>query len=66
MIKQKTVLEVEVSGRIFQLICDSDSPLGNLHDALMMMKGYTVERMSEAHKQEHEAAEKIKSIETES
>lgn len=62
MIKQKSVIEVEVAGKMFQLYCDNDSPLGSLHDALMQMKGWCVEKMQEAHKQEHEMAEKIKAI----
>lgn len=59
MIKQKSMLEVEIAGKMFQLLCDNDSPLGNLHDALMQMKGYCVDRMVAAQKQEEEVAKQV-------
>lgn len=60
MLKQKSVLEVEIENKVYQLICDSDSPLGCLHDALMQMKGWSVERMVKAQKEENEASEALK------
>lgn len=65
MISQKTVLKAEVAGKSFELYCDNDSPLGSLHDALMQMKGWSVDRMRLAQQEESEAAEKLKSIKTE-
>lgn len=63
MIKQKTSLEVILEGKNYQLICDSDSPLGCLHDALMQMKGWTVERMIKAQREEEaHANQKIEPI----
>lgn len=62
MIKQKSVMEVEIAGKVFQLYCDNDSPLGSLHDALMMMKGWTVERMQSAQKEEEDISAKMKEI----
>lgn len=63
MIKQKTTLEVVLEGKTYQLLCDSDSPLGCLHDALMQMKGWTVDRMIKAQREEETSAnEKIESI----
>ena len=59
MIKQRTVLEVKIGDREYELYCKSDSPLGELHDALMQMKGYCVERMQNAHKEELQASEAI-------
>ncbi len=56
MIKQKTVLEVKINDRAYELFCGGDSPLGELHDALMQMKGYCVDRMTTAHEEEKKAA----------
>jgi len=58
--KQITVAEVKVGERVYSLLCDSQSPLGELHDVLMKMKGEVVDRMIAAHKQEEEAAKKQK------
>lgn len=57
MLKQKSALEVDIAGKIYQLSCDSDSPLGCLHDALMQMKGWCVERMVKAQQEENAVAE---------
>ncbi len=65
MIKQKSVMEVEIGGKVFQLYCDNDSPLGSLHDALMMMKGWTVERMQAAQMEEEAISAKMKAIDDE-
>lgn len=65
MYKQKAVIESEISGKLYQLHCDVDSPLGCLHDALMQMKGYVVDRMIAAQKEEEAASEKQKSMQEE-
>lgn len=60
MLKQQSVLEVKIKisidgenkERLYQLQCDSASPLGELHDALMQMKGWCVDRMIAAQKEE--------------
>ena len=57
MLKMKSMLEVEIAGNTYQLYCNTDSPLGNLHDALMQMKGWAVDRMVKAQKEEQEAAD---------
>lgn len=57
MLKTKSVLEVVIADKKYELICDTDSPLGSLHDALMQMKGWCVERMIAAQKEEEHAAE---------
>ncbi len=59
MIKQKSVIEVIIADKRYELSCDSDSPLGSLHDALMQMKGWCVDRMITAQKEEQEAADSI-------
>jgi hypothetical protein len=63
MIKQKPVLEVEIAGKRFELNCDSDSPLGSLHDALMQMKGWCVDRMIAAQKEEQDISDAQKAQE---
>lgn len=60
MLKQKSTLEVSIEGKNYQLICDNDSPLGSLHDALMQMKGWTVERMIKAQQEEEANAKACK------
>ena len=55
MFKSMTIGAVKIGDRMYQLLCAPDSPLGELHDALMQMKGHCVDKMIEAHKQEQEA-----------
>lgn len=45
-IKSKTVLEVKVGDRVYSMECYSDSPLGEVHDALTQMKSYVVDRIN--------------------
>jgi len=61
MLKQKSFLEVEIAGKSYSMSCDSDSPLGCLHDALMQMKGWCVDRMIKAQQEETANAEAHKS-----
>jgi len=65
MIKTKAAMEIEIAGKIYEFYFDADSPAGCIHDALMKMKGIVVDKMSQAHKEEEEAVEKLSSIETE-
>ena len=59
-IKQKTHLSVEKGDRTVEVILDQDLPLGLFFDALMELKGFAVERMAQAHKEEEaEADEKM-------
>ena len=57
-LKQKTYLEVEKGGKLVQVVVDQDMPLGLLFDALMEFKGFAVEKMAIAHKQEEAEADK--------
>ena len=43
-----------------QLICDSDTALGQLHDFLMKLKGEVVDRMIKAQKEDEAMAESQK------
>lgn len=60
MIKNKTVLENKIGERTYEFICNSDSPLGELHDTLCLFKGYVVERIVEAQKIQQEQSASIK------
>lgn len=42
MIKQITRLEHKVGDRVYQFLCDNDSPVGEVHDALTVFKAYVV------------------------
>jgi hypothetical protein len=44
------------------IIFDSDTPAGVLHDCLMEAKGYVVERIVQAQKEELEICEKYKKL----
>jgi hypothetical protein len=44
-LKSKTLLQVKIGERTYEMECYSDSPLGEVHDALSQMKAYVVERI---------------------
>jgi hypothetical protein len=46
MIKNRTVIEVEVKGREYRLECFSESPLDEVKDAIILMHNYVVERIN--------------------
>jgi len=52
MIKTLTVLEIKKGEKVYQFQCDSDSPLGEIHDVLCMMKFDIVSRIKEAQEKE--------------
>lgn len=58
MIKNRTVLEWKVGERLYEFHCQPDSPLGEIHDALMQFKGTIVDKMIAAHQAEAAEAEK--------
>lgn len=51
MIKNKTVLEVKINDHVYQMECNADCTLGEVHDALHMMKNYIIERMQQVEAQ---------------
>ena len=65
MISQKSLFEVELHGKMYRFYCDSDSPLGCLHDALMMMKGTVVEKMQAGQQEEEDVSKKMQEINSE-
>ena len=59
-VAQISRLRIETNGKIVDVICDSDMPLGLLHDVLMQHKGWVIERMINAQKEEEGASEMLK------
>lgn len=57
MIKTNAQLEVKIGERVYTLNLPSESPLGEVHDALFRMRSYVVERMNEALKADEPKAE---------
>lgn len=51
-LKSRTTLEVKVGDKIYTMDCNSDSPLGEVHDALTQMKSYIVQRINDQAKSE--------------
>ncbi len=45
MIKSKTLLEHKIGERIYEFHCDPNSPLGELHDALTVMRNFVIEKI---------------------
>lgn len=54
MIKSVTVIEFKIGERIYQFHCSPESPLGEIHDALCMMKHEIVQRISKQDELEKE------------
>jgi hypothetical protein len=54
MLKTKSVLHVKINDRNYCLYCECDSPLGELHDALVQMKTFVIQTMQNAEKPKEE------------
>jgi len=63
MIKQQTILEVAIAERVYQLVLPAEAPIGEIHDALLQMKGYMVDRMIAAQREEQMIADSQKEAE---
>ena len=48
MLVNKSALEIKTGERTYSLECNSDSPLGELYDALCKMQAYIIKRMQDA------------------
>jgi len=59
MIKNKTVIEYNVGERKYEFFCSSDSPLGELHDALCFFKSLVIEKITEVQKKENARDESV-------
>ncbi len=63
---QKSVLEVFEGDKILtSTIVGNDMPLGKLHDCNMLLKGWTIDRMVSAQKEEKEMSVEKQSQENE-
>ena len=56
-IVKNVVLSGEINGRKYEVHCSPDAPLGELHDALLNIKGNIVDRILAAQKQEKEVTD---------
>ncbi len=56
-LRNRTYLEVKVGERNYSFECYSDSPLGEVHDALSQMKAYVVDRINAQHDNEKKSEE---------
>jgi len=61
MIKNKTHLEIKIGERSYELVCDNDAPLGELHDAVQTIKNFIIEKINQFNQQiaEKPAEEKV-------
>lgn len=55
MLKAKTVLEIKKNERVYSFELAPDSPLGEVHDVLVEMKHYVVQRITEHQSKENQA-----------
>lgn len=49
---EKIRLEVKSATRSYFFECDTGSPLGEIHDAIMQLKSYIINQMAEIHNKE--------------
>ena len=52
MLKNISKLEVKIGEKLYHFLCDCDSPLGEVHDALAKMKSFVVSTIVEQEKKE--------------
>lgn len=64
MRQSQVVHFVSENGKV-KIYAETDTPLGELHDFLMLLKGHVVDRMVNAQKEEQEVADAQKKIDTE-
>ncbi|MCK5435995.1 MAG: hypothetical protein KAI88_05150 [Nitrosomonadaceae bacterium] len=64
--EEQCILEVKCADRTYEFKCQNSSPMGEMHDAIMQLKSYCVDRMLEAHKLHEEEAEAHKKRQEES
>ena len=48
MKKTLTSIEIKIGERLYQLLVQSDAPLGELHDVLFQMKAHVLDLMKQA------------------
>lgn len=50
-IRNQATLEIKKNERIYKFECACDAPLGEVFDALVVMKNYIVQRIQESEKE---------------
>lgn len=60
-VQQISRLRVKNGDKIIDCYCENDVGLGLLHDALMMQKGWVVDRMTKIHQEEQATSDMMKS-----
>ena len=55
--KSGVILQAKIGDNVYELHCSEKAALGELHDALMEIKGFAIEKMIANHKAEQEAME---------
>ena len=63
--KQENIIKISSEDKKIAVYCDADTPLGKMHDFLLLLKGNIVERMSAAQNEEKEAADRLEEQEVE-
>jgi hypothetical protein len=58
MIRNVATLEVKIDGKSYQLLCECDSPLGSVHDALSQMKLHVIKMINDAAEKEPKSCKK--------
>lgn len=59
MFRSAAVAELKIGERLYSFVCPFDSPLGEIHDALMQIKSVVVEKIVASQKAEQEARAKV-------
>lgn len=57
MLKNLSKLEIKIGERVYQFLCDIDSPIGEVHDSLSAMKGFVIQKINEAEQSAPEVKE---------
>lgn len=57
MIKNRTIIEVEVKGRVYRLECGMESPLEDVAEAIGLFDGYITERINQMKAQQQQVVE---------
>lgn len=52
MINNITQFEIKIGDHAYRFLCESNSPLGEVHDALYHMKQIVLKKMQECHESE--------------
>lgn len=57
MLKNLAALEVKIGERFYRMMCEVDSPIGEVHDALCQMRNHVVQKIIDARNAEQPAPE---------